>query len=241
MGPGDSPRGDRQATAHVHGGAGRGSGAAHACAAARRARPGDRARARGGTGTLAAAAPDYIEPVVGWRAWAVVRQRGRLRLRSVVFDTVWPADAELVAGCNRVWTRIWERLPWRGDAVHAVPVWRCGCGIYAADDPELAAEYLYLYGDVQQPGVVYRAVGLVSLWGAVVEAEAGWRASHAYPQRLFIPPTRRTVDAEAIRDGLADYGVPVEILGESETPIARAVERVRRNRVRWRRAALQSA
>jgi hypothetical protein len=175
--------------------------------------------------------------VVGWRAWAVVQDRTRLRLRSVVFDTIWPTDAALAAGCNRVWTRLRGRLPWRSDTAHDVPVWRCSCGIYAAHDPELAAEYLYLYSDVHQPRVIYRAIGLVAMWGSVVEGESGWRASHAYPKRLFLPRSQRRSDVEAICAGLADYGVPIDIIEDDETPVARAVRRVRRDRRRRRRAA----
>jgi len=167
----------------------------------------------------------------------VVQDRRRLRLRSVVFDTIWPDDAALSAGCNRVWTRIRSRLPWRTDAIHDVPVWRCSCGIYAAHDPDLAAEYLYLYSDVHQPRVVYRAIGQVAMWGSVVEGESGWRASNAYPKRLFLPRSQRPSDVEEICTGLADYGVPIEIIDDGETPVARAVRRVRRDRRRRRRAA----
>jgi hypothetical protein len=161
-------------------------------------------------------------------------------LRSVVFDTIWTPGVELTAGCNRVWTRIRSRLSWYGDTVHDVPVSRCSCGIYAAQDPELAAEYLYLYSEVQQPRVIYRAIGLVSLWGSVVEGETGWRASHAYPQRLFLPRSERPSDVEAIRRGLADYGVPIDFLDDGDTPVALAVRRVRRDRRRRRRTAVQS-
>lgn len=170
----------------------------------------------------------------------MVQQRRRFRLRSVVFDTIWPTETELTAGCNRLWTRVRNRLAWRSDPVHDAPVSRCSCGIYATSDPELAAEYLYLYSEVHQPHVVYRAVGLVSLWGSVVEGESGWRAAHAYPKHLFLPPSQRHEDVERIRDGLADYGVPVDFLDDSETPIARAVRRVRRDRRRRRYATSQS-
>jgi hypothetical protein len=163
-----------------------------------------------------------------------VQERKHLRLRSVVFDTIWPADAPLTAGCNRVWTRIRGKLAWRSEPVHDVPVWRCSCGIYAAHDPELAAEYLYLYGDVHQPRVVYRAIGLVSMWGSVVEGENGWRAANAYPKRLFLPRARRPAEIEAIRASLDDYGVPIDILDDGETPVERAVRRVRRDRRRRR-------
>ena len=161
-------------------------------------------------------------------------------MRSVVFDTIWPAETELTAGCNRLWTKLRERLPWRAELLHEVPVSRCSCGIYATDDPELAAEYLYLYSDVHQPHVLYRAIGLVSLWGSVVEGETGWRASCAYPKHIFLPRSQRRIDIEGIRAGLEDYRVPIEILDDDETPIGRAVRRGRRDRRRRRRATAQS-
>jgi len=53
----------------------------------------------------------------------------------------------------------------------------------------------------------------VSLWGEVVECEWGWRASHAYPERLFVPqPPRDAALAEWIAKSLEGYGVPVEIV-----------------------------
>ncbi len=115
-----------------------------------------------------------------------------------------------------------------------MPVSRCSCGIYATTDPELAAEYLYLYNEVHQPRVLYRAIGLVSLWGSVVEGESGWRATFAYPKWIFLPRSQRRTDVEAIRRGLSDYGVPVELLEDADTPVAAAVRRVRRNRRRRR-------
>jgi hypothetical protein len=118
-----------------------------------------------------------------------VRQRRELRLRSVVFNTIWPPEEELVA----------------------------------AHDLERAANYLYLYDDVRQPHLRSRAIGRVSLWGSVVEGEHGWRASHAYPERILLPSTDRAgrpTAAEAIAEGLACYGVPVEILDRIPTPSA---------------------
>jgi hypothetical protein len=70
----------------------------------------------------------------------------------------------------------------------------------------------------------------------VVEGESGWRATFAYPKRIFLPRSQRRADVEALRTGLSDYGVPVDVLDEVDSPIADAVRRVRRNR-RRRRAA----
>jgi hypothetical protein len=86
--------------------------------------------------------------------------------------------------------------------------------------------------------VLYRAIGLVSLWGSVVEGETGWRATFAYPKRIFLPRSERGSVVGAVRTGLSDYGVPVELLDEADTPAALAVRRVARKR--RRRRATQS-
>ena len=64
---------------------------------------------------------------------------------------------------------------------------------------------------------VHRVIGTVSLWGRVVECARGWRASRAYPRRIYVPGTRapywlRAERAEEVALGLTDYDVPVELL-----------------------------
>jgi hypothetical protein len=181
---------------------------------------------------------------VGWRSWAIVQQRGKLRLRSVVFDTIWSPQVELHAGCNRLWTRLRVPLRRRRENAHEAPVAHCSCGIYATKHPQAAADYLYLYSDVYQPQLRYRAIGRVLLWGSVVEAAKGWRAASAYPERLYLPDSDlsgRREDVELIREALADYRVPIEILDhETESPVGRAVllasTKARIPRLRRRRA-----
>src|SRR6202012_3275728 len=70
-------------------------------------------------------APDAIGPVIGWRAWAITRDRGSFRLRSIVAPTVWQPEVPLVARCLRPRLRPWRR--------HVAPAESCECGIYAAD------------------------------------------------------------------------------------------------------------
>jgi hypothetical protein len=60
-------------------------------------------------------------------------------------------------------------------------------------------------------------IGTVSLWGRVVECTRGWRGSHAYPNRIYVPATRapywlRAERAEEVALALTDYDVPVELL-----------------------------
>jgi hypothetical protein len=165
------------------------------------------------------AAPDYIEPVVGWRTWLVVQEGEGFQLRSVVYDALWPAGNELVARClHRAFT-----FPWRRRSKHAPPARGCGCGIYATKDPEEAATYLEgrAWADTLS---VHRVIGTVSLWGRVVECTRGWRASRAYPKTIYVPTTRapywlRADRAEEIAFGLTDYDVPVELLdADSRAP-----------------------
>jgi hypothetical protein len=175
------------------------------------------------------AAPDFIAPVVGWRTWLVVERDEGLRLQSVLFDTLWSPRRELDARCRcrpqRQLLRPWRRLPG-----HDAPHLECGCGIYAAEQLESAAAYLDDY-DRLHWRIRHRVIGRVALWGKVVACTRGWRASRAYPTRLFVPTgrvSRKTVDADAIALSLAEYGVPVEILeGDTRDRVVDALARVR--------------
>jgi hypothetical protein len=164
-------------------------------------------------------APDLIEPIQAWRTWLVHVERGRpARLRSVVFDVEWPPHEAVVAECLRPRSRIARRLIGRH---HEVPRSRCSCGVYGAD-----AERALSYLSVAQPAIPLRVVGVVSLWGCIVECRHGWRASHAYPAHLYVPlPTgrcSRRSRAEEIARGLGDYGVPVELIaGDIRSTIRR--------------------
>lgn len=158
------------------------------------------------------AAPDYIEPVVGWRTWLVVPEDEVFRLRSIVYDTLWSPRNELVARC----LHHAMLLPWRRRSQHVPPARNCGCGIYAAREPEEAVSYLD--GRSWADGLsVHRVIGTVSLWGRVVECTRGWRGSRAYPKKIYVPPTRapfwlRADRVDEIALALTDYDVPVELL-----------------------------
>jgi hypothetical protein len=156
--------------------------------------------------------PDYFEPVIGWRSWAVIRSGADFRLRSIAFTDVWPVGEAFVAKCyeevSRFPLRLWPRLP-----RHVPVTFDCDCGIHAAADVVAAAAYLHLYEDVPQRSICHRALGRVALWGTVVEGDLGWRASRAYPQQIFLPGigAKRRVGLEAIIAGLSVYGVPIEV------------------------------
>jgi hypothetical protein len=163
-------------------------------------------------------APDGIEPVVGWRCWRVLDTKDGFALNSATNDTRWPARLALEASCPST-------------GAHDSPSAACSCGIYAARQPELVLGYF--------PPVVSRAatiiapailgydtvvvVGLVSLWGRVVEGERGWRGRYAYPRELFVPSAIRhyrrgrgtrfqVFDSRALADALAElYDVPAQV------------------------------
>lgn len=167
-------------------------------------------------------APDYAEPIVGWRIWHVAERDGALRLLSPLYRTSWDPRGEFHAGCRR---GLEAGLSLSGSKRrrHAAPHPSCGCGVYGSRTPAAAAAYLAKFfksGD----DVLHRVIGTVSLWGTVVECERGWRASHAYPNRVYVPvPTRRrrvlaralrtpALPPEQIAHALSPYGVPVELV-----------------------------
>jgi hypothetical protein len=140
-----------------------------------------------------AAAPDLAEPVVGWRLWSLARTRdGAPRLASATREVEWPVARALDASC--------------GCALAAAA--SCTCGIHALRRPE--GLFRCLGCDVAPPSPY--VVGLVSLWGRVVECERGWRAERAYPLRLYAAASAddEGVGPEGLADGLAVYGCEVE-------------------------------
>lgn len=164
------------------------------------------------------AAPDTIVPTVGWRVWDVVELDGRLRLCSLNFWTIWLPRRETRAVCRRALVEL-DRA---GLPEHEAPLASCTCGVYAA---RTAADVLAYAGRFPlRDDAAHRVVGRVRLWGSVVEAELGWRGGRAYPAALFLPTARGRrltlpgrlarprLPVEAIGDGLAAYGVPVEIV-----------------------------
>jgi hypothetical protein len=137
---------------------------------------------------------ESAEPVVGWRAWIVAETSDGLRLGSVLHDVLWPLGRPLVAECRRHEDPFAEAVP-----PHPVPGPVCSCGFHAARDPADALSYAR---GRDEPGTVCRILGEVELWGHVVETEAGWRASHAYPARLYVPRCD-------LAPALHAYGVPI--------------------------------
>jgi hypothetical protein len=151
--------------------------------------------------------PVFIRPVVAWRTWFLEQHEGRWLLDSVIHRCLWQPRERLTAYC----------LTTRGERLrkHFAPFERCMCGIYGTSSLKHLANYI-TQGLSGPPKT--QAVGLVSLWGDMVTYEHGWRGSHAYPHRLWLPREtvrRQPIQAwEQIAFDLAGYGVPVEILDD---------------------------
>jgi hypothetical protein len=163
-------------------------------------------------------APDYVEPTIAWRSWLVVAEAEGIRLSSVVFRNSWPLRHELEASCQRkvvAFPRIWRRR----STGHAAPAESCRCGIYGAREADLAASYVanqLWQGKPLRPPLLHHAIGRVSLWGTVVECEDGWRASFAYPERIYLPIhggcDDRMIESGQLAVSLSRYGVPLELI-----------------------------
>ena len=160
--------------------------------------------------TDAAAVPDLVEPVVGFRAWRIVG--GRLLSPyipcrwdgRVMHAECWPANRTLTHG------RGWLAEP------HTSPHPACQCGVYAYHRPG-AQTY---YGEWEW------VEGVVSVWGRVEAHRDGLRAEHARVEALVRPPAseagrRARVEAiaarlgcdliarEDLREAAARYGGPL--------------------------------
>jgi hypothetical protein len=154
------------------------------------------------------AAPDFVEPLVAWRVWRVVARRGSHRLASVVKPTLWPVGDPLVAECLRTSSlRAWWQK--RRGKTRPVPDLECVCGIYGALELSHVRQYLV---DGPAYAAVAQVVGEVALWGRVVECEYGFRASHAYPRRIYVPADVGGRRRDELMRDLAEYGVPVDPL-----------------------------
>ena len=119
-------------------------------------------------------APDYIDPVRGWRTWLVVQGHDGARLASVSFPALWPRGKRLSAECGRGF-HTGAGPPLRIE--HRAPSLDCSCGIYASRSLD----------ESERPRPAWPppcVVGTVALWGRGIEHEIGWRGQFAYPARL---------------------------------------------------------
>jgi hypothetical protein len=132
---------------------------------------------------------------LGWRAWAVTQTSRGVRLASPLFDHLWLPGEPAVASCLR------HEDPFAPtfDAHEVATLAECSCGFHAARDPADALSYLH---GRDAPSTLCRVLGEVTLWGEVLQTEAGWRGTLAYPARLYVPDSQ-------LAEELAVYGVSV--------------------------------
>lgn len=143
-------------------------------------------------------APDLIEPIYGWRAWRISRTVDGLRLCSIIYDDVWTPNEAFTATCQA------------SSHSSGAPDTSCACGVYASRSSGAAKRYATGRNDGLFIG---RAIGIVALWGLVFAGADGWRATFAYPKRLWVrePGGACSPEAEGVAGELAVYGTPLDL------------------------------
>ncbi|WCB93591.1 Glycine cleavage system H protein [Baekduia alba] len=128
-------------------------------------------------------APDFVEAVVGYRAWHIEDD-----------------------GLLRPWT--FTALPWEPGANRAVcardvrhmpPVADCMCGLYALTDP----------GDRRLDFRADQAVGAIAAWGDLEVHRTGFRAEQACVTALALPDRAGWEQRDALARAAERYGVPL--------------------------------
>jgi len=128
-------------------------------------------------------APDFLQAVVGYRAWRV-EEDGLLRAWTFT-DLSWEPGVNR-AVCAR-------------DARHAAPVSDCMCGLYALSDPS----------DRRLDFRAGQAVGAVAAWGELEVHRTGFRAERACVVALAIQDHPTVGERAALERAAERYGVPL--------------------------------
>jgi hypothetical protein len=125
--------------------------------------------------------PDYIAPLVAWRAWKTVCIGGEWRLQALGKLNPWEPKKALEARCE-------------AGRSHPSPNKECSCGIWSFTSLDTLLSKVDNYE--------VKVLGQVSIWGRIVECEHGFRSQFAYPKELWL------VDGSMEQLGYI-YGVPV--------------------------------
>ncbi len=139
-------------------------------------------------------APDFIEPVIGYRAWRIDRQARLL---------AWTADTAWSPGVNRARCHA-GRLGMGRRRRHSAPGQDCMCGLYAlndCDDARLASA---------------DARGAIAAWGDVQVHRTGFRAERACVVALAADDAAGPVARWRLEAVARAYGVPVVAGSELE-------------------------
>lgn len=130
------------------------------------------------------AAPDFVEAVVGYRAWGLRHDR----LHPVTYSS-----SPWSVGENRAACALRQRSPG-----HRAPDLACSCGLYGLfehSDPRLRGGGLVL--------------GAIAAWGEIAVHRTGFRAELARVTALAEPTGAQRTGWEALRRAAAVYGVPL--------------------------------
>jgi hypothetical protein len=140
--------------------------------------------------------PDFIPPIVAYRAW----HWDNLGLRSLNKEQWFPGEP-LAASCRR-----------SQPSCHQPPCLTCTCGVYAAKN----------FGHLRDIGYArYGVHGETFLWGRVVEHRLGYRAQFGYPKSLVLPPSLipyKLTEAESRLQTIMSYGADL-FIGKAEGTI----------------------
>ena len=152
---------------------------------------------------MTTAAPDLVDPVVGFRAWRIVGGR----LLSPYIPCTWEGRV-MHAACFDANRRLQQGRGWLAED-HVSPHPDCQCGVYAYHRPGAQAYY----------GEWEMCEGVVTAWGRIEAHRDGLRAEHARIEALAMPPRHdpsRQGTVQAIADAL---GVPL-VAREELTAVA---------------------
>jgi hypothetical protein len=136
-------------------------------------------------------APDFVEPIVGYRAWRLDREE----------LVPWSAGR---AGAG-AWTPGVNQATCLHPGAHpdqSPPVADCSCGLYALADPR---------DDRLRPS--FEAVGAVVAWGDVEVHATGFRAQYAAIVALGLPEDAELGHLTRLREAARRYGVPAVPVG----------------------------
>lgn len=168
--------------------------------------------------------PDFVEPLLGWRAWKIrVPQNAPdscPSFSSIILDTPWTPRRKVSA----------EHSFDLGANCHGLVQAKCSCGVYAYSRPAEAFDYLTRVRDRLACLTVEVGLGSVSLWGRVVQCERGYKAQYAYPRHIYLPATF----ARYLPVVSSSFGVPVGIYASTcEDEITLAVSSGHGCKERW--------
>lgn len=135
--------------------------------------------------------PDSIEPILAVRAWNIYKENNKYFLSSCFqYKIIWPFETKLSAFCL-------ADDPWGNSGIkHTAPISDCDCGIYALKKVPDEHELL--------PWEEDSILGLVFIWGKVIEGSKGYRAQFSKPAAILQDDRMNIVTSLS-----KNYSVPV--------------------------------